>query len=350
MTAATPVQGVRTGTVGAYMTSGDAQAVRRVRDIAGHVTVSGKAGLRALRQFAADGHIDDVDLDPATYLDREPDQALMPIDWVEIQRDLGLPIIRSAGLFARRNDPASLREAMAAKVAPDAFRVISLSSFWLKKDRISSVATAFRNSDNHLTLVLADQFDPLHRAEQVECLRQLIEVCTVDGRRLELLRTDTHAIGFAASGGTHGAIGLTSNGRHHPQPMKSSARAEHEQRQKSPLIWTPALMSWQRGIRLGALEPFNGAGYTDCLCSVCDGRSLLRFNHEWPQVPANIRLDAQLHDVSSWAILRNRILTAPDPTTAWSAATRAAARASDTLIQTYRISGLSVTDSLQGWA
>lgn len=351
MTATTTAQqNLRTGTVGAYMTSGDAETVRRIRDIAGHVTVSGKIGLRTLRQLAADGDLTGVDLDPATYLDQEPDEALFPFDWISVQQDLGLPTIRSAGVFVRRNDPSSLREAMGVRVASEASRVVSLSSFWLKKDRIASVMSAFRNSDNHLSLVLADQFDPLRSTEQVECLPQLIDLCTTASRRLEFLRTDTHAIAFAAAGGSYGAIGLTSSGRHHPQPLNASARAEHELRQQSPLIWTPALMSWQRGVRLGALEPFNGAGYTDCLCTACDGRSLLRFNREWPRVPADVRLDAQLHDVSSWVILRNRILAAPDPRAELSAAAQAAAKAHDALLQTYKISGLSVTTSLQSWA
>lgn len=192
------------------------------------------------------------------------------------------PSDRQAYSFDETTKPLSAKRC-ASEWPPEASRVVSLSSFWLKKDRIASVMSAFCNSDNHLSLVLADQFDPLRSTEQGECLQQLVDLCTADGRQIELLRTDTHAIAFAVAGGTHGAIGLTRNGRHHPQRLNASTRAEHELRQQSPLIWTPALMSWQRGVRLGALEPFNGAGYTDCLCTACDGRSLLRFNREWPE-------------------------------------------------------------------
>jgi len=43
----------QTGMVGAYLTSGDADVVRRVRDLTGRVTVSGKSGLKALNRGAA---------------------------------------------------------------------------------------------------------------------------------------------------------------------------------------------------------------------------------------------------------------------------------------------------------
>lgn len=347
----TTLQRVRTGTVGAYLTSGDAAVVRRVRDFTGHVTVSGKPGLRALNELATSGDLHGVDYDPACYLERDgEDVPLFATDWVAEQRRLGLDVVRSPGAFVDRKDTVGLRAAFAGGVGNDVSRLVSLSSYWLQSAHISDVLAAIRNCDDMLSIVLADQFDPLSGRDQVESLQMLIDAATASERRFELLRTDTHAIAFAAAGGTLGTIGLTTSGRHHPRPMNASARKSMEKRSQSPLVWVRHLMSWQRGIHLGALEDWGGAGLTDCSCSPCNGQDLLRFNAEYSQVPNEVRTDAQMHDIANWVELRNEILGSADPQAAWTQACANAERVAATLVKDYKISMLTTPESLKFWA
>jgi hypothetical protein len=347
----TTLKRVRTGTVGAYLTSGDAAAIRRVRDRTGRVTVSGKSGLKALNELAAAGDLHGVDYDPARYMARDDeDGSLFAIDWVAEQRRLGLNVVRSAGAFVDRKDPVGLKAAFAGALGADVTRLVSLSSYWLRGDTIPQVLAAIRNCDDNLSLVLADQFDPLRGRDEVESLRMLMDAATVGERRFELLRTDTHAIAFAAAGGTLGAIGLTTSGRHHGRPMNQNARKSMDERSQSPLVWVRQLMSWQRGIRLGALADWGGAGLTDCSCEPCEGRDLLRFNKEFRQVPNDVRADAQTHDVSSWVDFRNEVLGAADPQAAWADACAMAERVAAHLVQDYKVSALTTPASLKFWA
>lgn len=345
----TTVRDVKVGTVGAYLTSGDIEVVRQLRRRVGRVTLSGKSGLRTLVALAKEGDTEELDLDPATYLEKEPENALFPFDWVARQRELGLDVVRSAGMFARRNDPDSLAAAFAEPISAGVVRVVSLSEFWLRRQNVATVIAAVRNCDEPIALVLAALFDPLETAESVESLRELIEAASVGERRLELLRTDTHGIPFAAHGGALSSIGLTSSGRHHPQPMNRKILAEFERRQQSTSVWVPDLLGWQQGAKLDSLRPFGGAGLTDCGCDSCDGKSLLRFATEWPQVPKAVRAEAQSHDVASWVAVRNRVMSANDPGTAWARVIADAQHAETTLVEQYKVSALKVPQSLREW-
>lgn len=103
---------LRAGTVAAYTTGSDLTLVRHARAVAGRVTLSGRSGLRAIRALKRDGDLWGVDLDPAAYLDREPEpDALIPFDWIACQRELGLSVIRTAGAHVRPGDDAALRHA-----------------------------------------------------------------------------------------------------------------------------------------------------------------------------------------------------------------------------------------------
>lgn len=345
----TTMRATQTGTVGAYLTSANVEKVRQVRERTGHVTVSGRSGAKVLGALAESGDLAGIDFDPAGYLQKDPDDGLFPFDWIARQRDLGLSVIRSNGAFAKRNDSASLKAAFAAKVPSDVVRVVSVASFWLQPKNRGPLMEAVRNCDNPLALVLADPFDPLGSADAVESLKAVMAAATATERRIELLRTDVHAIAFAAAGGAHAAIGLATTGRHHPQPMNRSTKEKFERRQQSASVWLPDLLSWQRGARLVALVPFDGAGITSCSCDHCDGRDLMRFTDEWPQVPADVRADAEAHDVASWVALRNRVLNAADPQAAWKAACDAALATEARLADRYKVA-LSTPSSLSTWS
>jgi hypothetical protein len=254
-------------------------------------------GLRALTELARTGDLHSADLDPACYLDRTNGQGeLFARDWEAQQRALGLPVVRSAGVFVGRADRAGLRQAFGVTLAPGTVRVVSLHGRWLERGCSQEVLRYVRACDDPLAFVLAGQFDPLVHPGAVEGLRTLSETAAVGGRRAELLRTDTTGVGFAALGGTLGAVGLTTTTRHHGLPLGKRAGEEYEQRHCIPYVFTRSLLSWQKGTTLGALTPFGGAGLTSCECRACCDRDLNRFDREWPgMVPADVRADAREH-------------------------------------------------------
>lgn len=177
---------------------------------------------------------------------------------------------------------------------------------------------ALRATPGALSLVFAAAFDPFAGSGAINALRHTLADLRAQGRDVELLRCDLTALGFVADGGQHGAIGVTTSARHHPQPLGSRAGQEHEQRQCTPYIFIPQLMSWQRATWLRSLAPFGGLGITECPCGPCAGQSLLRFAEQWPgQVPQAVRDDARAHDVASWRRISDEVLRATSPALAW---------------------------------
>lgn len=251
---------LRAGAVAAYTTGRDLAHVREVRAAVGRVTVSGRSGLRAIQALNRDNDLWAVDLDPATYCDREPEpDALFPFYWVATQRDLGLPVVRSAGRHARRgddddDDDDSLREAFSEPLDEGVVRTVSLDGSWLQPKNLASLLAVAGSCDEPLAFVLAAPFNPLDPLGAVDGLAALGDASA--GRYVELLRTDTAGIAFVAAGGALGTIGLSSTTRHHGLPMGSRAAGGYEQRQRSPLCFVPALNSWQHGAVLGALSLF----------------------------------------------------------------------------------------------
>jgi len=340
---------LRTGTVAAYTTGTDVALVRQARAAVGRVTLSGRSGLRAIQTLKRQNDLWGVDLDPASYLDREPEpDALFPFDWIAIQRELNLPVVRSVGLHARRGDEASLRGAFAGRLDDGTVRTVSLDGSWLQTKRLPSLLAAIRNCDDPLAFVLAAPFDPLDPLGAVDGLVALTEASS--GRYAELLRTDTSGIAFAAAGGALGAIGLSTTTRHHGLPMGPRATSDFEQRQRSPLCFVAKLNSWQHGAALGALAPFGGAGITSCDCAACDGRDLLRFDQAWPgDVPSDVRADARAHDFHTWLDISRQILAADDPMSAWRANCRRAVTTAATIADTYKVA-LRIPGSITSWA
>jgi hypothetical protein len=313
------------GSIGAYTAAADPELVRYLREQAGVVTVAGAAGLRVLASLERDGDVHGVDLDPATYLSKDNGQlSLTPMPWIERQRELNLRPVRSAGVFVPHK--GSLRDALAEPLDDDVHRVISLHQTWLRPDNVTELVRALGITSGALSLIFAAPFDPFASAGAIRSLRHVLLSLRDEGREVELLRCDLTALGFVADGGRRGTIGVTSNARHHPQPLGRKAGEQYEQRQCTPNVFIPQLLSWQRGSWLHALAPYNGAGLTECPCTGCDGQSLLRFADQWPgQVPEDVRHDARAHDVASWRRVADEVLASVDPAAAWQARVRAAA-------------------------
>lgn len=343
--------GIRAGTVGAYITGGDLDLVRDLREVVGHVTVAGKSGLRVLARLHADRDLWGVDLDPACYLDRgEEEDALIPIDWIGRQRELKLSVVRSPGIYVPRDDGAALRAAFGGSLPDGTVRTVSLNAAWLRGDLLRSVLAAIRHCDDPLALVFAAAFDPLAADGAIDGLRSLLDAASPSQRRVELLRTDMTGVGFAAAGGVLGSVGVTTTGRHHGLPLGQQASEGFTERQAIPLVFVRGTLSWQRGTTLGALSPFGGAGLVGCDCGPCDGRSLLRFDRVWPgTVPGEVRADARAHDVRAWLALSRDVLSADDPLASWRAACRDAERLAAQIADQYKVV-IQVPSSVSGWA
>jgi hypothetical protein len=340
----------RVGTVGAYTTGSDLELVRHVRGIVGRVTVCGKPGLRALASLAKAGDLYGVDLDPAGYLGRSSEQGeLFGIPWEAEQRRLGLPVIRSAGVFVDKADRASLMKAFSLVIDPGTVRVVSLHGRWLERGCSRDLLHCVRGCDDPLAFVLAEQFDPLAHPGAVDGLCVLLDAAGAGGRRVELLRTDVTGVAFAALGGSLGAVGLSTTTRHHGLPLGKRAGKEHERRRSVPYVFARPLLSWQKGTVLGALTPFGGAGITHCDCDACRGRDLRRFDREWlGVVPPDVRADAREHDLHTWLALASDVLRAPDPIAAWRAACNSAVATASNIASTYKVQ-LTVPQSVSGW-
>ncbi len=341
----------RVGTVGIYTAGSKLDLVLQARAMAGGVTLAGSSGRRALLELADAGELRGVDLDPAVYLERGavPDQpGLFEVDWEVWQHDLGLPVIRSGGVHVPPRDPDSLTRAFTSSVGRGTIRVVSLDSWWLRGG-LRALLHRVRACDDPLAFALANCFDPLAEAGAVDGLRALVELASDGGRRVELLRADLAAIGFAVAGGTLGTIGTSTSTRHHGLPMGRRATQDYQRRHRSPYVFVPALLSWHRGVELGALTPFGGAGITRCDCPVCEGGDLLRFDQSWPgQVPAEVRAEAQAHDLHSCTRLARHVLTSADPSAAWTQMCSSATNVAAGIATVYKVQ-LPVPPSISAW-
>lgn len=349
----------RVGTVGVYATGSSLALVRQARALAGQVTVGGRPGKRALSTLDAEDDLHGVDLDPAAYLDRglEPAQGeLFEVDWEARQRSLGLPVVRSDGVYVGAKDRCALIHAFATPVGAGTIRVISLEAWWLRdtlrgglRGGLRELLARVRECDDPLAFVLADRFDPLDTPGAVDGLRMLLDVAIAGGRRVELLRTDVGGIGFVAAGGSWGTIGTSTSTRHHGLMLPRKAAVDREDRLRSPYVFVPALLSWHRGTELGALSQFDGAGITSCDCPTCNGADLLRFGREWERtVPLAVREEAQAHDLHCCVALAHRVLADANPAEAWARECRSAVATAANIAGVYRVL-IKVPASISAW-
>ncbi|MBM7784798.1 hypothetical protein [Tenggerimyces flavus] len=349
--------GTRRGVVSAYVSGESLELVREARRIAGRVTLVGKSGLKAITQLSRARDLENVDLDPGTYVGRsDPPEGLLPLDWDELRLDWEkqqrlhrLDVVRAEGTFVPKGDFDALREAFTKTVDAGAVRVVSLHGWWLHSAGLQDLLVLVRHCDEALGFVLAGLFDPLEAAGAVDGLRELLDEASPTARRVELLRTDLAGIGFAAAGGALGSIGLGTSSRHHGLPLLRQAREAYEQRKGIPRVFVPALLAWKKGTELGALAPFDGAGITNCSCLPCDGRDLLRFDQEYKgNLPAGVREDARAHDLYTVFELAKTVLNSRDPLATWVEECRRAERVALGIHSAYRID-LTVPPSVRAW-
>ncbi|MGH3879743.1 MAG: hypothetical protein ACRDSK_22170 [Actinophytocola sp.] len=296
--------------------AGDAAANR---DRFGGVTLQGVHGLRVARVLARAGALGGVDLDPAAYLARAKRPApvvagqlgfeldLPVFDWVEAQAELGLPVVRTAGPRLRVGQVDELKAELHRDYPVRVSVTLALDGGWLGSKHSGVLAEQLRAADRDVSLVLGAPFDPVDSSYKVLGLKRLLRWSSRTGRKLELLRTGPVGIPAIAAGASLAAIGLSSSTRHLGGPV--ARRADGVRPKRSPQVFVPRLLNWQRGIDLKA-------GLTDCDCAACErtGSSLRRFDVAFDStVPAPVRAAAREHDSYALAEVIQAVLAAPDP-------------------------------------
>ncbi len=298
---------------------GAAEAVAN-RDRFGGVTLQGVHGLGVARVLDRAGELAGVDLDPAGYLARGKarspvvegqlglDLDLPAFDWVAAQAELGLPVVRTAGRRLRVGQVDELKAELHREYPVRVSVTLALDGGWLGSRHSGVLAEQLRAADRDVSLVLAAPFDPVDSSYKVLGLRRLLRWSARTGHALELLRSGPVGIPAIAAGARLAAIGMSSSTRHLGGPV--ARRADGVRPKRSPQVFVPRLLHWQRGIDL------RGSEVTECGCAACAraGSGLRRFDVAFDSaVPAPVRAAAREHDSHALAGVVRAVTAAPDP-------------------------------------
>jgi hypothetical protein len=308
------------GRVQVYLGRCGAAEVVANRERFGAVTLQGLQGLAVAGRLARIGELRGVDLDPAVYLARGKAKApvvegqlgfdleLPVFDWVTAQAELGLPVVRTAGARLRVGQVDELKAELAREYPVPVSVTLVLDGGWLGSKHSGVLAEQLRAADRDVSLVLGAPFDPVDSSYKVHGLQRLLRWSTRTGRRLELLRTGPIGIPAIAAGAKVAAIGLSTSTRHLGGPV--ARRADGVRPKRSPQVFVPRLLHWQRGIDL------KGTEVTHCGCPACAraGAGLSRFDVAFDAaVPAKVRAAAQEHDSHALADVVRSVMAATDP-------------------------------------
>lgn len=313
-------RGAALGRVQAYLGRCGPDDALTQRDRFGGATLQGVPGLRVARALARAGELTGIDLDPAVYLARAHppapvvagqlglDLGLRPFDWVEAQAELGLPVVRTPGPRLRAGRVDELRAELHRDYPVPVSVTLVLDGGWLGSRHSGVLAEELRAADRDVSLVLGAPFDPVDSSYKVVGLRRLLRWSARTGRSLELLRTGPIGLPAVAAGARLAAIGLSSSTRRLGGPV--ARRADGVRPRRSPQVFVPRLLNWQRGIDL------KGTGVTECGCAACAraGAGLRRFDVAFDTVvPAPVRAAAREHDAHALAGLVAGVRAAGDP-------------------------------------
>lgn len=308
------------GRVQAYLGRCSAAEALANREAFGGVTLQGVHGLKIARVLDRAGELTGVDLDPAAYLARGKaptpvvrgqlgfDLDLPVFDWIEAQAELGLPVVRTAGPRLKAGQVDALKAELGRDYPVPVSVTLVLDGGWLGSKHSGVLAEQLRAADRDVSLVFGAPFDPVDSSYKVEGLRRLLRWSNRTGRRLELLRTGPIGIPAVAAGAKVAAIGLSSSTRHLGGPV--ARRADGVRPKRSPQVFVPRLLHWQRGVDL------KGSEVTDCSCAACAraGSGLRRFDVAFDSsVPAGVRNAAREHDLHALAGVVRGVVAAADP-------------------------------------
>jgi hypothetical protein len=308
------------GRVQVYLGRCGAAEVVANRERFGGVTLQGLYGLGVATRLARVGELRGVDLDPAGYLTRgkaKPpvvdgqlgfDLDLPVFDWVVAQAELGLPIVRTAGPRLRVGQLDALKAELHREYPVPVSVTLALDGGWLGSKHSGVLAEQLRAADRDVSLVLGAPFDPVDSSYKVQGLQRLLRWSSRTNRKLELLRTGPVGIPAIAAGAKMAAIGLSTSTRHLGGPV--ARRADGVRPKRSPQVFVPRLLHWQRGTDL------KGTEVTHCACPACAraGAGLSRFDLSFDSsVPTAVRNAAQEHDSHALSDLVRSVMGATDP-------------------------------------
>jgi hypothetical protein len=308
------------GRVQVYLGRCGAAEVVANRERFGAVTLQGLHGLGVAARLARVGELRGVDLDPAVYLARgkaKPPAAegqlgfdldLPVFDWVTAQAELGLPVVRTAGPRLRVGDIDALNAELHRDYPVPVSVTLVLDGGWLGSKHSGVLAEQLRAADRDVSLVLGAPFDPVDSSHKVHGLQRLLRWGARTGHKVELLRTGPIGIPAIAAGAKVAAIGLSTSTRHLGGPV--ARRADGVRPRRSPQVFVPRLLHWQRGVDL------KGTEVTHCGCAACAraGKGLSRFDVAFDSaVPAAVRAAAQEHDSHALAEIVRSVMGATDP-------------------------------------
>jgi hypothetical protein len=308
------------GRVQVYLGRCGAAEVVVNRERFGAVTLQGLHGLGVAARLARVGELRGVDLDPAVYLARGKAKApvaegqlgfdldLPVFDWVTAQAELGLRVVRTPGPRLRVGDMDALKAELHREYPVPVSVTLVLDGGWLGSKHSGALAEQLRAADRDVSLVLGAPFDPVDSSYKVQGLQRLLRWSMRTGRKLELLRTGPIGIPAIAAGAKVAAIGLSTSTRHLGGPV--ARRADGVRPKRSPQVFVPRLLHWQRGVDL------KGTEVTHCGCAACAraGKGLSRFDVAFDSaVPAAVRNAAQEHDSHALAEIVRSVLGAADP-------------------------------------
>lgn len=219
--------------------------------------------------------------------------------WIEVQRELGLPVALTDSPYIESADHAALGSllAEARALGQDVVAVLPLHLDWLKKDA-SSLVSAVNRAGAPVALVLEHADDPLGVQDAVAGLVHLLKHAEV---AVALLRCDISVIGAIAFGASLGAVGTTT-GLRHLYPAKEHSSGFNGGARIGTYV--------PRGMVYRALETLNTAISLDqehqerwiCGCGRCYNRPLSHITDE---------VAAYEHALTAIADLGESILNAP---------------------------------------
>jgi len=224
-------------------------------------------------------------------------------------------VVRTAGARIRVGRVDELRAELSRDYPVPVSVVLALDAGWLGRRHIDSLEEALRAADRDVSLLFAAAYNPLDTVGKIEAFRRLLRWAGDAHRGLELLRTDLTGLPAVIEGATVAAIGFSTSTRHLGLPFAAKARAAYNRRKRSPLVFVPRLLHWQRANVLGRLAEWDGAGVTYCECPVCAraGHDLLRFDAIPGALPAGIEDEVRDHDEHALAMVVNQIMASDNP-------------------------------------
>jgi hypothetical protein len=278
------------------------------------------AGLRLARGLDRAGDLVDVDLDPAVYRARGvrasnqltlPGIDPAPLDWIEAQGELGLPVVRTEGVRIRVGRVEELKRELDVDYPVDVSVVLALDAGWLGPRHIDALEYELKLADRDVSLTFAAASNPLDTLRRISGLRRLLRWAGDANRELELLRSDLAGLPSVMEGAAAVAIGLGSSTRRLSVPL-ANVNGKRPGR-NGPLVFVPRLLHWQRVGVLAALSNWDGAGLTFCDCAVCDraGQDLLRFGAMKPD--ARLAEEIRRHDELALSGVIRQIMSAENP-------------------------------------